>query len=770
MSEPLSIRGFALPGEVDGTNLKIGIVRSSWNAKVVESLEQGALDVLVQCGVKKDDIITEYVAGAYEIPYAVQVLLEKTKVDAVIAIGCLIKGETMHFEYISEAVTHGLTRLCLDYKKPVIYGVLTVLTEEQAKARCGLLGESSHGNEARDWAKTAIRLLLFDGSCSVLGGGSNLPDLMKSRAREPTNHGAVSSLLCHLRFPTLAAERMSIGYMSVTLTSWDLFDYHPLHNRRSSVKSRSSQSVIQLEQSLRGFRTPSSFWTSSTGERDSWVVYTMDSSKEVLVRRSGEDLKTSSIRGPGVYYDPLRERELNSSCGQSHNFRGKCEEAKALWHRSAYSHKYRIPPPLTHSVLSFTGGWSNPPPRTSFHRGSFTDYSWRSILEDGDVEEPYWPPEFSPEEVERGSLTSKERSARLDEGLEGGNDVLVDGLAEGHSPFDVLLSGSTTNVADALRDLDHVTPPGSSHGRRPSKAPRRPILAVTEQKREASCSRSPQTMSDCAEVARNYDLSYGQVASTIRRVVPPKRYRPLQPGEALSFSGAGILPVAIRPTDGDVVVLLHRAKIAGSGAELLYDFGGFKLTPEERPSATASRHFGDLTYGLFSFQPDHSSGLGAGVAYDDALLDTLFAPPGDPTARRALPSAVAQSWAQERLLKLSGTPAPDEILRCTHVNNRALDDVSDGSYICYLLPVQYIDDGTLNYASELCDGGSRQFQWVPAQSISCFPIAPRISMHSLRMHLEALTPTDLEKALTLQEIDPQNVFPCHFNVSGDRLN
>ncbi|KAF4656090.1 lumazine synthase, partial [Perkinsus olseni] len=138
-----SIRGFALPGEVDGTGLKIGIVRSSWNAKVMECLEEGARDVLVNCGVKEEDIITECVAGAYEIPFTVQLLLEKTEVDAVIALGCLIKGETMHFEYISEAVTHGLMRLGLDYKKPVIYGVLTVMNEEQAKARCGLLGDST---------------------------------------------------------------------------------------------------------------------------------------------------------------------------------------------------------------------------------------------------------------------------------------------------------------------------------------------------------------------------------------------------------------------------------------------------------------------------------------------------------------------------------------------------------------------------------------------------------------------------------------------------
>ncbi|EER08688.1 6,7-dimethyl-8-ribityllumazine synthase, putative [Perkinsus marinus ATCC 50983] len=152
-----SIRGFSLPGEVDGRGLRIGIVRASWNAKVVELLEEGAVEVLLASGVKKEDIITEYVAGSYEVPFAVQLLLEKTNVDAVIALGCLIKGETMHFEYISEAVTHALMRLGLDHKKPVIYGVLTVLNEEQAEARCGMLADSVHGNEAREWAKTAVR-------------------------------------------------------------------------------------------------------------------------------------------------------------------------------------------------------------------------------------------------------------------------------------------------------------------------------------------------------------------------------------------------------------------------------------------------------------------------------------------------------------------------------------------------------------------------------------------------------------------------------------
>lgn len=92
--------------------------------------------------------------GAYELPLAASVMLNSphTHFDGVIVIGCLVKGETMHFEYIAEAVTQGVMKLNLDTRKPVIYGVLTVLNTDQAEARCGLKG----ANSGEEWGKTCL--------------------------------------------------------------------------------------------------------------------------------------------------------------------------------------------------------------------------------------------------------------------------------------------------------------------------------------------------------------------------------------------------------------------------------------------------------------------------------------------------------------------------------------------------------------------------------------------------------------------------------------
>jgi len=99
------------------------------------------------------------VPGSYELPLAARLLLDTGRVDAVIAIGCLIKGETMHFEYICEAVSQGIMRLNLESRVPVIFGVLACLTEEQARARAGLSG--SHGNHGKEWAQTALKMALL---------------------------------------------------------------------------------------------------------------------------------------------------------------------------------------------------------------------------------------------------------------------------------------------------------------------------------------------------------------------------------------------------------------------------------------------------------------------------------------------------------------------------------------------------------------------------------------------------------------------------------
>merc|ERR1712203_936985 len=105
------------------------------------------------------DIVVEDVAGSYEIPSAAQVLLETGRFDGVLCVGCLIKGESMHFEYINEAVTQGIMRLNLDYKIPVVYGILSVLNEDQAKARAGLDGKGH--NTGTEWGLTCVESCLL---------------------------------------------------------------------------------------------------------------------------------------------------------------------------------------------------------------------------------------------------------------------------------------------------------------------------------------------------------------------------------------------------------------------------------------------------------------------------------------------------------------------------------------------------------------------------------------------------------------------------------
>ncbi|MCB9798283.1 6,7-dimethyl-8-ribityllumazine synthase [Candidatus Nomurabacteria bacterium] len=142
--------------DFDGASLKVGIVAARWNDEITLSLVEGCKDALRECGVLEENITGLFVPGSFELPMGAKHLLEATDVDVVIAVGCLIKGETMHFEYICDAVSHGLMKLNLDSGKPVIFGVLTCLTEEQAKSRSQ--GENNHGI---GWGKTAVEMGLM---------------------------------------------------------------------------------------------------------------------------------------------------------------------------------------------------------------------------------------------------------------------------------------------------------------------------------------------------------------------------------------------------------------------------------------------------------------------------------------------------------------------------------------------------------------------------------------------------------------------------------
>ncbi|KAI9724366.1 MAG: hypothetical protein M1812_000434 [Candelaria pacifica] len=191
------------PGEAqtyDGSSLRIAIVHARWNETIIQPLVTGARNSLLQTGVKQDNIIIQSVPGSWELPLAVQRIYTASQLqsstistlpsgdllgsssttdltsppaptstsiptthrpstapfDAIIAIGVLIKGETMHFEYIADATGQGLMRVQLDLGVPVVFGLLTVLSEEQAMKRAGVSG-GGH-NHGEDWGRAAVEL------------------------------------------------------------------------------------------------------------------------------------------------------------------------------------------------------------------------------------------------------------------------------------------------------------------------------------------------------------------------------------------------------------------------------------------------------------------------------------------------------------------------------------------------------------------------------------------------------------------------------------
>jgi 6,7-dimethyl-8-ribityllumazine synthase len=121
--------------ELDGSDYKIGIVRSHYNEDITGGLLAGCFKALEECKVKKENIDLLEVPGSFELPIAAQKLAETKKYDAIICLGAIIKGETNHDEYIASACSHGITNVALKYNLPVLFGVITALNLEQAKAR-----------------------------------------------------------------------------------------------------------------------------------------------------------------------------------------------------------------------------------------------------------------------------------------------------------------------------------------------------------------------------------------------------------------------------------------------------------------------------------------------------------------------------------------------------------------------------------------------------------------------------------------------------------
>lgn len=134
--------------------MKFGIVVSEWNEKVTYALRDGAVNTLIKNGAFQNDISVVTVPGSFELTLGAQLLAQKN-VDAVICLGCVIQGETPHFDYICQGVSYGITELNLKFNIPVIFGVLTTNTLQQAEDRAG----GKHGNKGDEAAITAIKMV-----------------------------------------------------------------------------------------------------------------------------------------------------------------------------------------------------------------------------------------------------------------------------------------------------------------------------------------------------------------------------------------------------------------------------------------------------------------------------------------------------------------------------------------------------------------------------------------------------------------------------------
>ncbi len=151
------MKGGYNPVTLSAEDMRIAVVRTQWNEHITTLLAEGALQTLQDAGAEADEYV---VPGAVELTYAAQRLVDTEQYDAIIVFGCVIKGDTPHFDYVCSSVTQGITSLNADGLVPVIFGVLTVLNEQQALDRCG--GVAGHkGVEA---AHTAMEMVRFSQS------------------------------------------------------------------------------------------------------------------------------------------------------------------------------------------------------------------------------------------------------------------------------------------------------------------------------------------------------------------------------------------------------------------------------------------------------------------------------------------------------------------------------------------------------------------------------------------------------------------------------
>lgn len=137
--------------------MKFGIVVADWNDRYTYAMAEAAIGTLTRHGVKPEDITVKHVPGSFELVFGTAWMMENCELDAIISIGCVIRGDTPHFDYICQGTTQGLAELNLKAEIPVIYGLLTCNNAEQAEARCG----GVLGNKGDECAVTAIKMVAY---------------------------------------------------------------------------------------------------------------------------------------------------------------------------------------------------------------------------------------------------------------------------------------------------------------------------------------------------------------------------------------------------------------------------------------------------------------------------------------------------------------------------------------------------------------------------------------------------------------------------------
>jgi 6,7-dimethyl-8-ribityllumazine synthase len=150
-----SISDYAPDELPDAADMFFGIVVSEWNTEITGALLEAAVSTLVSAGAKKENILVKYVPGSFELTLGGQLMAENSDLDAIICLGCIIQGETRHFDFICQGVAYGITDLNMNYNMPFIFGVLTTDNQEQARERAGGI----HGNKGEEAAITAIKMV-----------------------------------------------------------------------------------------------------------------------------------------------------------------------------------------------------------------------------------------------------------------------------------------------------------------------------------------------------------------------------------------------------------------------------------------------------------------------------------------------------------------------------------------------------------------------------------------------------------------------------------